>query len=392
MLGSAAADHRLGAVGDRAIDVARDLLALARVDQRAHHRSRGRSGRRTRRRRASSRAASTDFVVAVARHDEARRDRAALTRVRGRRVRAEQRGHREVAVVEQHERRLAAELEEHALHGRARGRHDLAADRRRAGERHDVDVGMRRQLRADRVVGRRRARSRRPAGCRSRSAMSLPSASVAHGVSGAPLSTTVHPAASAGASFAERELDRVVVRRDRADDAGGFLLDPAVVSAARTCRARRGPRRTRSPRAGRRTSCTTSVGPSSCGPSVLDDRRADLVHEDLAERLGVVEQRLVELAQAAHAEAPWSRDHVVVSNARRAAAIARSASATLASAAAPSTSSVAGEIVSYVAPFSAATSSPSIEQPVLVPDRHPLPPHDRAGVGPRGSSVSISPA
>ena len=34
------------------------------------------------------------------------------------------------------------------------------------------------------------------------SAMSLPSASVAHGVSGAPLSTTVHPAASAGASFA----------------------------------------------------------------------------------------------------------------------------------------------------------------------------------------------
>ncbi len=41
-----------------------------------------------------------------------------------------------------------------------------------------------------------------PGGMSVRSAMSFPSARVAHGVSGAPLSTTVHPAASAGASFA----------------------------------------------------------------------------------------------------------------------------------------------------------------------------------------------
>src|SRR5262245_32711109 len=54
-----------------------------------------------------------------------------------------------------------------------------------------------------------------------------------------------------------------------------------------------------------------------------------------------------------------SRDQSVVSNARRAAAIARSASPTVASAAVPSTASVDGEIVSYVAPPSAGTSSPS---------------------------------
>ncbi len=41
-----------------------------------------------------------------------------------------------------------------------------------------------------------------PGGKSVASAMSLPSASVAHGVSGAPLSTTVQPAASAGESFA----------------------------------------------------------------------------------------------------------------------------------------------------------------------------------------------
>ena len=41
-----------------------------------------------------------------------------------------------------------------------------------------------------------------PAGMSVRSATRRPSASADHGVSGAPLSTTVHPAASAGASLA----------------------------------------------------------------------------------------------------------------------------------------------------------------------------------------------
>ena len=41
-----------------------------------------------------------------------------------------------------------------------------------------------------------------PGGMSVDSSISLPSASAAHGVSGAPFSTTVQPAASAGASFA----------------------------------------------------------------------------------------------------------------------------------------------------------------------------------------------
>ena len=41
-----------------------------------------------------------------------------------------------------------------------------------------------------------------PAGISVSSAMSLPRANADHGVSGAPLSTTVHPAARAGTSFA----------------------------------------------------------------------------------------------------------------------------------------------------------------------------------------------
>ena len=41
-----------------------------------------------------------------------------------------------------------------------------------------------------------------PGGMSVCSAMSLPSAAVSHGVCGGPFSTTVHPAASAGTSFA----------------------------------------------------------------------------------------------------------------------------------------------------------------------------------------------
>jgi hypothetical protein len=53
-------------------------------------------------------------------------------------------------------------------------------------------------------------------------------------------------------------------------------------------------------------------------------------------------------------------DQSVSSNARRAAAMARSMSAAEASATGPSTSSVAGLTLSNVAPDSACTSSPSI--------------------------------
>ncbi len=265
----------------------------------------------------------------------------------------------DVAVVEQHERRLAAELEEHPLHGGARGRHDLAADRRRAGERHDVDVGMRRQLGADRVVGRREhvhdagrdvgrlgdelaERERRPRRV------------------GRALEHDGAAGRERGRELRERELDRVVVRGDRADDAGRLLLDPAVVRDPRTCRARRGPRRTRS-RSSRSAYQPHDVDRAfELRAARARHRRADLAHEDLAQRA----RRCRAAPGAAGAgSAPGTRGRAtsrVVSNARRAAAIARRASSTVASAATPSTSSVAGSTVSYVAPPAAGTSSPSI--------------------------------
>ena len=59
----------------------------------------------------------------------------------------------QVGVVEHDHRRLAAELEMDALDGLRRGRGDLLAGGRVAGERHHVDVGMR-----DRGADRRLAR------------------------------------------------------------------------------------------------------------------------------------------------------------------------------------------------------------------------------------------
>ena len=59
----------------------------------------------------------------------------------------------QVGVVEHHERRLAAQLELGAVAVHGRGGHHLAADRRRPGEGHHVDV---------RVAGQCGARRRRP--------------------------------------------------------------------------------------------------------------------------------------------------------------------------------------------------------------------------------------
>ena len=70
-----------------------------------------------------------------------------------------------------------------------------------------------------------------PAGMSVASAISLPSASVAHGRVGRALEHDGAPGRERGRKLRQRELDRVVVRRDRADDAGGLLLDPAVVPA-----------------------------------------------------------------------------------------------------------------------------------------------------------------
>ena len=342
MLGDAAADHGLGAVGDRAIDVARDLLALAGVDERAHH-VRGVGGiavRHTGERRARD---VDGLVVAGARHDEPRRDRTTLARVRDRGVRAEHRRHRGVAVVEEHERRLAAELEEHPLHRRARRRHDLAADRRRARERHDVDVGVRRQLRTDGVVGRREHvhDAGRDVGClgdelaeRERGPRRVGRALEHDGAAGR----------ERGRELRERELDRVVVRGDRADDAGRLLLDPPVVPARE---------RVALAEVFDEVVALEEIGvPGHDVDRSLELRtararhgRADLVDEDVAQRFEVVPQCSLQLAQAPHPERVVAAPSRGVERAPGA-PIARRASSTVASAATPRTASVDGETFS----------------------------------------------
>ena len=314
-----------------------------------------------------------DLVVAVAGHDQAGRDRTPLTGVRDRRVRAEQRRHRQVAVVEEHERGLAAELEEHPLHGGARRRHDLAPDRRRAGERHDVDVGMRRQLGADLGIGGREHvdDARRDLG---RLGDELAERERRPRRVGRALEHHRAPGGERGRELRERELDRVVVRRDRADDAGGLLLDPPVVPARERVALAEvldevvALEQIRVPAhdVGRARELRTARA---------RDRRADLAPR--GSRAAARRCRAAPGAAGA-GTAPgssWSRDHSVVSNARRAAAIARCASATVASAATPRTASVAGLTVSKVAPPVAGTSSPSISSrsscQVVTPSRSP---------------------
>ena len=96
-------------------------------------------------------------------------------------------------------------------------------------------------------------------------------------------------------------MDGVVVGRDRADDAGGLLLDPAMVAARERVAVAEildevvSVEEIRVP--------TDDVGRArELGPGHARHRRADLVHEDLAQWLEVVDQGLVELAKAAHAE------------------------------------------------------------------------------------------
>ena len=159
---------------------------------------------------------------------------------------------------------------------------------------------MCRQFRADRVVGRRQdvdhagrdvGRVRNEPAERERRPRSV----------GRALQDHRAPGRECRRELRERELDRVVVRGDGADDAGRFPLDPAVVTAGE--------------RVALAEVLDEVVAVEQVGVPLHDvggavelrsvgdrDRRADLVHEDLAERFRVVDQCLVELAQAARAE------------------------------------------------------------------------------------------
>ena len=196
-----AAGHQRRACLDGALDHAVDLVALLLADQRArvgalvggvavaHHPE-------------VVLQLLDDLVVVGARHQYPCRDRTALTGVAGRGECGEKRRHVEVAVVEHDRRRLPAEFEEYLLARLAGRGHDRPAGRRRAGEGDHVDVGARRQGDTDFGVGTADSTLTTPAGISVWLAISSPSASVINGVSGAPFSTTVHPAASAGASLA----------------------------------------------------------------------------------------------------------------------------------------------------------------------------------------------
>ena len=121
-----------------------------------------------------------------------------------------------------------------------------------------------------------------------------------------------------GRELRERELDRVVVRGDRADDAGGLLLDPAVVPARERValaevldevvaleRDRRtSPRRRSGPRAADRSCSRPARRPRARGSRAA------------ARRCRAAPGASWRRHRTRNA---WSRDQSVVSNARRAA-------------------------------------------------------------------------
>ena len=194
---------------------------------------------------------------------------------------------------------------------------------------------MRRQLGADRAVGRRRGRSRPRRGCRSprpraSRARASPTACRAH-PSARPCN---RPRARARASRARAGSDSCTPRSRRRPRPP--LSRSSGGAGPRTCRARRGPRRSRIPRADPRTSSTTSIGPSSCGPLVLETG-APTSCTRISRSGSTLSSSAWCSWRRQRTRNAWSRDHSVVSNARRAAPIARCASATLASAATPST-------------------------------------------------------
>ena len=151
----------------------------------------------------SRRAASSSASYTAGAGEHPARGRAVLARV----VEAgllHARGHRlDVGVVEHHHRRLAAELEVHALQRVRRGPRDLLAGRDVAGQRHHGDARVARRCAAPTgspspVIDVEHA-GREDVGGAARRAASASAASCSDG-----LSTTVLPAASAGPSFQAR--------------------------------------------------------------------------------------------------------------------------------------------------------------------------------------------
>ena len=278
--------------------------------------------------------------MALLRHQQPRGQRAALAGVGDHAERGEQRRGVEVGVVKHDRRGLAAELEEDLLECVAGGRHDPPAGRRGAGEGDHVDVGAGGQCRPDLWVG---------------SAEHVDDAGGNVGVVGDQLTKRQrdergvrrglenHRASGGqrGRELGQCELIRIVVGDDRRHHPAGLFLHPAVVlhTAALDVSEVFGHR----------------IGLQQFGVVAHDlDRRVEL--SALAQRFGgadfrdgergklvaVFDQRAMELFEATDPQFGVRRTSRSSSKARRAAAIAASASATVASGAWPSTSPVAG--------------------------------------------------
>ena len=92
-----------------------------------------------------------DVVEAAARHEETRARRASLSAVQERHDKGRRNRPVEIGIVEQDRRRLTAQFERDALHGRGAIAHDPLAHAHRARERNLVDVRITRELSANHV-------------------------------------------------------------------------------------------------------------------------------------------------------------------------------------------------------------------------------------------------
>ena len=150
---------------------------------------------------------------------------------RARRPRPRPRGSRPGSRRRARSRRLAAQLEEHPLHGVGALPHQQLADGGRAGERDHVDAGIGAQHSGD-LVGRVGTTFTTPAGMSVCSAISRPSRVAFHGVFGSRLEHDGVAGGQRRAELVEDDLDREVGRRDGRDDADRLLDDGAHVAVA----------------------------------------------------------------------------------------------------------------------------------------------------------------
>ena len=203
----------------------------------------------------------------------------------------------EVGVVEHDVGRLAAELEEQALHGRAALLEDALAGDGGAGERDEVDERADRQLLTDEVVGRRDHVEHAGGDVGLLGDEATEVGRVPRRV-GRGLQDHRVAGGERLADLLDRHLEREVPRHDAADDARG-LRAPRCVPSARRTRCRSGSSRSHS---------KWSIISAGQSEAVLErrvelravgerDGGADLGDEVVAQVLLLAHDRLVELAR-----------------------------------------------------------------------------------------------